>query len=225
MNRFLLLGLGAALLGCNSLSEPPVSGMTLPATVLWLEWPATVAVDQPYRVRLVIPPLCDDGHLEMRQLQSAHVVLFEARWTDVRPSDFGCEPAGPIYQLWTVEALRIGGSPRSLELQGTGSAIDSWHHFGTLTLVPNDATDSTLAAGYTRFFSDAPGCYRMQPAGTPIGLPPSPPSYQLSGSPPDTSTSRRFWVEGYLERAKTACAQGAADSLVFHLFQYSTSPN
>jgi hypothetical protein len=96
MNRVLWLGLGAVLLGCNESLEQVTLGMILPANVLWMEWPATVTVDQ---------------------------------------------------------------------------------------------------------------------------------SYQFSGSVPDSTPARRFWVRGYLERATTSCAQGAADTLVFHLSTYSTSPN
>lgn len=146
-------------------------------------------------------------------------MAFETRWVDVRPSDFGCEPAGPIYDFSTLDGARMSGPPRTLELRAT--TRDSLRRFGSLTLVAAGVRDSTLAAGQTRFWSESPSCHRMVPAGLSDQVPHSLGTYQLAGSPPDTSPSRRFWVEGYVERTATACSRSAGDTLVFHLTTYN----
>jgi hypothetical protein len=218
MKRVVFVGLAVALLGCDAMN----AGEVRPASVLWMEWPASVQAGRPFQIRVVIPPLCShNGNLDVRQSQAGDVVAFEVRWLDIRPSEWGCEPAGPIYGFSTIDAAGISGSPRSLEIRATrgGLALDSLRRFGTIALVAGDTPDRILAAGYARFLDESLACPRIRPGGTPTGLPPSPAAYALSGSRPDSATAGLFWVEGYFEHVTGAC--GPSDTLAFRVVTYS----
>ena len=205
--RALLLLVGA--LACRG-TEP---GEVLPATVLWMEWPAEVAADQSYSLRIVVLPLCSRGELIVNQVRSADTVTFDGRYVNVRPTDWGCEPAGPIYGFTALEGSRIPGPSRRVELKASGQ------RFGSLIVGDVTGSNRILAAGRARFFADGPGCPRIRPAGIPSGFPPSPPSYHLVAPVPDTSQSlsSAHWVEGYLAGGATTCKQWAGDTLIFHL--------
>lgn len=214
MKRFLCLCIPAVLASCEN---PNDAGLTQHASVFWMEWPAQVNAGQRYEVRVVIPPLCTRSRLVVRQVSSTDTVAFQARWENIRPREWGCEPAGPIYGFTIVDAEPISGPARSIEVKATGREANSLRTFGRLHVVEGESSGQTLAAGRARFWSESATCHRIQPAGTPSGFAPSPDGYQLEGTPPDTSESAAFWVEGALTTGTTACQRWEGDTLIFRL--------
>jgi len=151
--------------------------------------------------------------LIVNQARAADTVTIDARYVNVRPSEWGCEPAGPIYGFTPVEGSRISATSGQVELQASGQ------RFGSLTVGDVTGSNRTLAAGRARFFNSSASCPRIQPAAVPSGFPPSPPSYRLAAPVPGTgpSPSSAHWVEGYFTTGSTSCKQWAGDTLVFQI--------
>ena len=211
----MLCALGAALFGCSGiLNSGGDAGEAVAGHISWMEWPAQVQVDAPYQVRVVIPPLCDNGNLVVREVSNDSVLALSVRWDDVRRSEWGCEPAGPIYSISTRD-VRGRSTARTLEVRGGGEAIDSMQRFGTLTAVTNTPVDSVLAAGYAVLLTETV-CPRIVPGGRdPISA-----HYLLEGAPPELVHRAFLWVEGYITAAPQSQCNTTGQAIVFHLTSY-----
>lgn len=214
MNRYLAVVVtGVVLAGCGNPESPPVrppeSSKIIPATVLWMEWPAQVTLGRPYQVRVVLEPLCAEGQLSFRDVVKGDALTFDSRYVNVRSGS--CEPP-PIYGVIARDAQSLSGQPRVLTVRATGLQVDSLRLFGSLRTVVEARTDTTvLAAGEVTLLPAGPGCPRIEPGGRN-----SVATYQLEGTASGISTSPPAWVEGYITRGPTSCSTGPADTLTFH---------
>lgn len=215
MNRYLgVVIAGVILAGCGITeippARPPERPPIVPATVLWMEWPAQVTLGQPYQVRVVIEPLCAEGELSFRAVVTGDALTFDSRYVNVRSAS-SCEPP-PIYAVIARDAQSLSGEPRELTVRATSLQLDSLRLFGSLRTVVAARTDTTvLAAGEVTLIPASPGCARIEPGGRN-----SVATYQLEGTASGISTWPPAWVEGYITRGTTSCSAGPADTLTFH---------
>lgn len=217
MNRYLgVVIAGVVLAGCGITETPPArppdSSEILPATVMWMEWPAQVTIGRPYQVRVVIDPLCADGNLSFRDIVKGDAVTFDSRYVNVRPGYWPCEPAGPIYSVSTRDAQSFSGQPHEFFVQATNQNLDSLRLFGSLKTVIAARSDTTvLAAGDVTLSPSRPGCMRITPGGRQPNT-----TYQFEGTTAGISEWPPVWVEGYVTHGTTSCSAFAGDTVTFH---------
>ena len=200
----------------------------VPVEVVWMDWPAEVATEDPFRTRLVVwQPCALIRGFDPSPTADASAVTF-APFFIVERDQIACIlTAGVASELlvqWAIDTAGIApGLPaadeRIYEMRSAGGPSCAvcanlntvpWVSFGYVTVRPTFPTSLVRnAAGIVTVQRDSAGCTRIRPAGLPA----------LSGAlvvenPPDTTVQWGGFVRGYIyEPAAPVCGE----SRVFHL--------
>jgi len=215
----LLLGAGA----CES-------GRILPVSVIWMDWPAEVGADDPFRTRLVVWQPCAliRGFVPSPTVDASAVTF--APYFVADKDQIECLAGGLVASemlvTWAVDTAGMApGLPaeaaRLYEMRGAGVAscpaclgfntTPSAVTFGEVIVRPTQPPPSALrnAAGTVTAQRDSTGCLRIRPSGLL-----SPGGAIVVDNPPDTTAQWGGFVHGYIyEPAAPVCGE----SRVFHL--------
>ena len=214
----LLLGVGA----CDS-------GRILPVSVLWMDWPAEVGADDPFRTRLVVWQPCAliRGFVPAPMADASGVTF--APYFVVDKQEVACLSgvvASEVFVTWAIDTAGMApGLPadvaRVYEMRGAGvescpaclgfNTAPSPVTFGEVVVRPTQmpATVVRNAAGAVLAQRDSTGCLRIQPSGLP-----GPGRALVVENPPDTTSQWYRFVRGYIyEPAAPVCGE----TKVFHL--------
>jgi len=194
-------------------------------TVEWMDWPAEVNADQPFRTRLIVSGVCatnprfhaggsaDQSAVTFApyfQVDNDHILCLEAVSTLL--TSFGVDTAGTAPGLPAT-------SPRSYEMRGVAwPAVPSAaapqalpiRTFGEVTVRPTGADPSHRnAAGRVLFEKDSLGCARVWPIGASGAH-----AWLVLEDQADTVGLSAAFVSGYVyEPAAPVCGE----TKVFHL--------
>ena len=213
-----LLGVGA----CES-------GRILPVSVIWMDWPAEVAADDPFRTRLVVwQPCALIRGFVAAPTADASAVTF-APYFVADKNEIECVNGIATSELFVTWSLDTAGMApglaadvaRTYEMRAAGasipcpacSALNSvpWVTFGEITVRPTlpSHTGVRNAAGGVIAVRDSTGCLRIRPSGLL-----NPASSVVVENPPDTTAGWSGAVRGYIyQPAAPVCGEAQ----VFHL--------
>jgi len=215
----------ALLLGVGACESPRI----MPVSVVWMDWPAEVAPDDPFRTRLVVGQPCAlIRGFEASPTADASAVTF-APYFVADKGEINCvDGAGATSELlvtWTIDTAGMApGLPaageRTYEMRSAAGlscpacvALNTapWVTFGEVTVRPTlpQPNASRNAAGYVIAQRDSTGCWRIRPSGLS-----SPDADIVMDDPRDTTIQVYGFVQGFIyEPAAPVC--GA--TRVFHL--------
>jgi len=197
----LLLGVGA----CES-------GRILPVSVIWMDWPAEVAADDPFRTRLVVWQPCAliRGFVAAPTVDASAVTFvpyFIADKNEV--ACLGGIAASELLVTWSLDTAGMAPGlraevERTYEMRGTATScavctgfnsVPGAAIFGTVTVRPTlpQANATRKAAGFVTAQRDSAGCVRMRPSGLP-----SPSGDLVVENPVDTAAQWYGFVQGFI---------------------------
>lgn len=217
----MLLGLGA----CES------NVLVVPVEVVWMDWPAEVAAEDPFRTRLVVWQPCAliRGFVPSPTADESAVTFAPYFVADKEPSACiaAMGVASEMLVTWAIDTAGTApGLPaaavRTYEMRSAStvpscpacSVLNSvpWVTFGQVTVRPTPSLPSSSrnAAGFVTAQRDAAGCLRIRPAGLP-----NPGAAIVVENPTDTTVQWSGFVQGYIyEPAALVCGESKAFHLV-----------
>lgn len=195
-----------------------------PTVVEWMEWPAEVLHDTPFKVRLVVSPQgCGVGAFRTGVSADQSAVTFSPYYL-MEKKNVICEPVARVTDIAFIALDTSGTAPglqapyaRTFEMRAasevvvaTGAADLPVRTFGTVVVRPASPDQRlTNAAGIVFTSVDTSGCPRIRPFGLY-----SPTGYWVLDNPADTVGLNGAFVRGYIyQPAAPMC--GA--TRVFHL--------
>jgi len=221
MRRASFVMLFAAALAC----EPDTRA--IPVMVQWMDWPADVAADTPFRTRLVVFGVCAlNPAFRPGATADVSAVTFAPYFLGEQ-GDILC--AGLRTELLLITAIDTAGMApglsadfaRTYEMRATSSVyarslgLDAApvRTFGDVTVRPPsplfDPPARRNAAGYAQLETDSLGCARIRP----LGLY-RPGAAIVLENPVDTAALSGGFVRGYIQAVDP---QVCGENTVFHL--------
>jgi hypothetical protein len=218
---FVLMGL-TCVAAC---SEPPPGVQQ--TDVLWMEWPAEVIAQQPFRTRLIVSFQCGVEGFRPGASVDQSAVTFAPYFLEHK--QILCPLENRVLSLDIWGAIDTAGTvpglpanyPRTYEMRASASVnapvpgpADALpvRTFGDVTVHVSSVVlpDRRNAAGDAWAIRDSAGCLRLQPIG--MFLPPS--GLLPIENPADTTQYASHFVRGYIyDAAAAVCGQ----TRVFHL--------
>jgi len=216
----LLLGLA----GCSDNSQ------VLPVDVVWMDWPAEVAADDPFRTRIVVlTPCAVIRAFEPSPTADMSAVTFAPYFVADKEVIY-CGGVVPVASDFTVNwSLDTAGmapglpapSERTYEMRTVGVGISCpacaglntapWSTYGVVTVrsTPPPPNGARNAAGLVMAQRDSVGCTRIRPSGLA-----SPAAAIVLENPPDTAPQWGGFVRGYIYQPATPVC---GEAKVFHM--------
>ncbi len=197
----------AMLLGLAACSE---DGRILPVSVVWMDWPAQVAAEDPFRTRLVVWQPCAPirGFVPGPTADESAVTFAPYFVADKEPVACYAAQASEVFVNLALDTAGTApGLPadvdRTYEMRGPATPCAAcavlnslpWTTFGWVTVRPTlpQPNATRNAAGYVIAQRDSVGCWRIRPAGLA-----SPSADIVMEDPRDTTVQGYGFVQGYI---------------------------
>jgi hypothetical protein len=205
------------------------SARILPVDVVWMDWPAEVVADDPFRTRLVVwQPCALIRGFAPSPTADASAVTFAPYFVADKEQIACITTQGVASELLVTWSLDTAGTAPGLpavaeriyEMRAAGvtscavcAGLNSapWVSFGAVTVRPTPpAKASRNAAGIVIAQRDSAGCTRIRPSGLL-----NPGAEIVVENPPDTTAPWVGFVRGYIyEPAAPVCGESKAFHLV-----------
>lgn len=197
----------------------------LPVNVVWMEWPAQVAADDPFRTRLVVwQPCASTKGFEPSPTADESAVTFSPYFVTSKDPVNCPDGGGFVTDVALSISLDTAGmapglpaaAERTYQMRSQGpscpacSVLNSlpWVVFGVVTVRPTLPPPNSVrnAAGIVMAQRDSVGCLRIRPSGL-LG----PRGAIVMENPPDTTSRWSGWTQGYIyEPGAPVCGEARA---------------